>query len=123
MLLNTSGADTCDPKVDRSSRGPKIMRLIAGINCRVVGAVRQFGKIDFLSAWRAEDMSARNENMGQEIIRNLSGMLAQFNPFARIYRHAYEISSNHESSNINSKDISNNNGSTESESPYIVINP
>ncbi|CEG76847.1 hypothetical protein RMATCC62417_11684 [Rhizopus microsporus] len=49
-------------------------------------------------------------------------MFAQRNPFARIYRHAYEVLSNHKSFNINSEKRSNSSGSTESESPYIVIN-
>jgi hypothetical protein len=50
-------------------------------------------------------------------------VLAQCNPFARIYHHTYEILSNHESSSINSEDIANNNGSSESESPYIIVSP
>ncbi|KAG1169137.1 hypothetical protein G6F70_008661 [Rhizopus microsporus] len=40
---------------------------------------------------------------------------------ARIYRHAYEILSNHESSRINSEDRANNNSSAESGSPYGII--
>ncbi|CEI86199.1 hypothetical protein G6F70_007675 [Rhizopus microsporus] len=48
-------------------------------------------------------------------------MLAQYNFFTRIYRHEYELLSNHESSSINSEDRANNNSSAESGSPYIFI--
>ncbi|ORE03852.1 hypothetical protein BCV72DRAFT_307851 [Rhizopus microsporus var. microsporus] len=47
--------------------------------------------------------------------------LSQCNSFARIYRHAYEILSNHEGSSINSEDIANNNDSAESGSPFIIV--
>ncbi|ORE12766.1 hypothetical protein BCV71DRAFT_268915 [Rhizopus microsporus] len=67
--------------------------------------------------------SERNENLVHEIIINLSGMLAQCNPFAHIYRHAYEILKNHEGSSINSEDESNNDSSTKSGSSYIIISP
>ena len=66
-------------------------------------------------------MDTRNENMKQEIIKNLLTVLSQCNPFVRIYRHAYGILSNHESSSINNEDKGNNNGSAESGSPYIII--
>ncbi|CEG75461.1 hypothetical protein RMATCC62417_10497 [Rhizopus microsporus] len=74
-------------------------------------------------SYTAQKCSERNENTDHEIIRNLSAILGQRNPFAHIYRHTYEILSNHESSSINSKDRSNNNGSTESGPPYIIISP
>ncbi|CEI99039.1 hypothetical protein RMCBS344292_13133 [Rhizopus microsporus] len=67
-------------------------------------------------------MDVQNENMKQEIIENLSTVLSQCNPFARIYRLAYEILSSHESSSINNENRGNNNGSAESGSPYIIIN-
>ena len=66
--------------------------------------------------------SERNENL-DNITKNFSAVLAQYNPLARIYRHAYEILTNHVSSSINSEYRANNNGSTESESPYIIISP
>ncbi|CEG83054.1 hypothetical protein RMATCC62417_17030 [Rhizopus microsporus] len=69
----------------------------------------------------AQRRSERNENLENENIENLSTLLSQCNPFVRIYRHAYEILSNHESSGINSEDRANNNGSAESGSPYIII--
>ncbi|PHZ12827.1 uncharacterized protein RHIMIDRAFT_251737 [Rhizopus microsporus ATCC 52813] len=53
----------------------------------------------FDPSYAAERRQARNSNLDTEIIRELSVMLAQCNPFARIYRHAHEILSNHESSN------------------------
>ncbi|PHZ08015.1 uncharacterized protein RHIMIDRAFT_231324, partial [Rhizopus microsporus ATCC 52813] len=53
----------------------------------------------FDPSYAAERRQARNSNLDPEIIRELSVMLAQCNPFARIYRHAHEILSNHESSN------------------------
>ncbi|PHZ13217.1 uncharacterized protein RHIMIDRAFT_306210 [Rhizopus microsporus ATCC 52813] len=46
-------------------------------------------------------------------------MLAQCNPFARIYRHAHEILSNHESSNT----VSDGNNQREVSAPYIIISP
>lgn len=49
-------------------------------------------------------------------------VLSQYNPFARIYCHVYEIFNNHENSNINREDRSNNNDSTESGSSHIIIN-
>ncbi|CEJ00444.1 hypothetical protein RMCBS344292_14499 [Rhizopus microsporus] len=57
--------------------------------------------------------------MDHEIIRNLSAILAQRNPFVRNYRHTYEILNNHKSSSTNSEDRANNNGSAESRSSYI----
>ncbi|PHZ08919.1 uncharacterized protein RHIMIDRAFT_294748 [Rhizopus microsporus ATCC 52813] len=47
-------------------------------------------------------------------------MLAQCNPFARIYRHAHEILSNHESS---SNTVSDGNDQREDSAPYIIISP
>ncbi|PHZ17872.1 uncharacterized protein RHIMIDRAFT_195217, partial [Rhizopus microsporus ATCC 52813] len=69
----------------------------------------------------AQRRSERNKNLENENIENFSIPLSQCNLFARIYRHVYEILSNHESSSINSEDKANNNGSTESGSPYIII--
>ena len=46
-------------------------------------------------------------------------MLAQCNTFARVYRHTYEVLSNHESSNI----ISDGNDQRETDAPYIIISP
>ncbi|ORE01694.1 hypothetical protein BCV72DRAFT_320500 [Rhizopus microsporus var. microsporus] len=46
-------------------------------------------------------------------------MLVQCKPFARVYRHAYEVLSNHESSNI----VSNGNDQKEASAPYIIISP
>lgn len=46
-------------------------------------------------------------------------MLAQCNHFARIYRHAYNLLSNHGSSDI----INDNNDPTEINTPYIAISP
>ena len=46
-------------------------------------------------------------------------MLAQCNPFARVYRHAHEVLSNHESSNA----ISYGNDQREDSAPYIIISP
>ncbi|CEG62922.1 hypothetical protein RMATCC62417_00155 [Rhizopus microsporus] len=42
-------------------------------------------------------------------------MLAQYNPFASVYRHVHEILSNHE--------VDSNNYQTEINAPYIVISP
>ncbi|ORE00884.1 hypothetical protein BCV72DRAFT_180820, partial [Rhizopus microsporus var. microsporus] len=67
----------------------------------------------------AERRQARNNNLDPEIVRELSVMLAQCNPFARIYRHAHEILSNHESSNT----VSDGNDHTEVSAPYIIISP
>ena len=58
-------------------------------------------------SYDAQRRSERNENLDNEIIENPSTLLSRCNPFARIYRHAYEILSNHESSSINSKDRAN----------------
>ncbi|CEI97782.1 hypothetical protein RMCBS344292_11908 [Rhizopus microsporus] len=71
----------------------------------------------------AQGRSERNENLDNEIIKNLSTVLAQYSPFARIYRHVYEVLDNHESPSINSDDKVNNSESTESEPPYIIISP
>ena len=72
-------------------------------------------------SYDAQRQSERNENLDNEVIENPSTLLSQWNPFARIYRHAYEILSNRESSRINREDRANSNGSTESGSSYIVI--
>jgi hypothetical protein len=69
----------------------------------------------FDPSYAAERRQARNSNLDPEIIRELSVMLAQCNPFARVYRHAHEILSNHESDS--------NNDQTETNTPYIVISP
>ncbi|CEG77175.1 hypothetical protein RMATCC62417_11971 [Rhizopus microsporus] len=61
--------------------------------------------------------------MNQEIIRNFSAILVQCNPFARIYCHTYEILSNHEGSNTNSEDRSNNDDYAKSGSPITIISP
>ncbi|PHZ12924.1 uncharacterized protein RHIMIDRAFT_251027 [Rhizopus microsporus ATCC 52813] len=37
-----------------------------------------------------ERRSERDDNLDSEIIRELSAMLAQCNPFTRVYRHVYE---------------------------------
>ncbi|CEG81508.1 hypothetical protein RMATCC62417_15704 [Rhizopus microsporus] len=74
-------------------------------------------------SYAAQRQSERSENMENENIENLSTVIFQCNPFARICRHPYEILSNHESSSINSGERSNNNGSTESGLPYIIISP
>ncbi|PHZ16687.1 uncharacterized protein RHIMIDRAFT_196960, partial [Rhizopus microsporus ATCC 52813] len=70
----------------------------------------------FDPCYAAERRQVRHSNLDPEIIRELSVMLAQCNPFARVYRHAHEILSNHESD-------SNNNDQTETNAPYIVISP
>ncbi|CEG73013.1 hypothetical protein RMATCC62417_08479 [Rhizopus microsporus] len=67
------------------------------------------------------DDRERNENLDNEIIENPSTLLSQCNLFARIYRHAYKILANHESSSINSEDRATSNGSTESGSSYKSI--
>ncbi|CEI95971.1 hypothetical protein RMCBS344292_10147 [Rhizopus microsporus] len=66
-------------------------------------------------SYAAERRQARNSNLDPKIIRELSAMLSQCNPFASVYHHAHEILSNHES------DI--NNDRTETNAPYIVISP
>ncbi|KAG1178316.1 hypothetical protein G6F70_000161 [Rhizopus microsporus] len=50
-----------------------------------------------------------------EIIRELSAMLSQCDPFASVYRHAHEILGSHENDS--------NNDQTETNAPYIAINP
>ncbi|CEG81710.1 hypothetical protein RMATCC62417_15875 [Rhizopus microsporus] len=72
-------------------------------------------------SYAAQRRSERDENLDNEIIENLSTRFLNVIPFARIYCHAYEKLSNHKSPSINSEDRANNNGSTESESPYIII--
>ena len=62
----------------------------------------------FDPSYAAERKQARNNNLDPEIIRELSAILDQCNPFARVYRHAHEILSNHEN---------------EANVPYIVISP
>ncbi|CEG75870.1 hypothetical protein RMATCC62417_10846 [Rhizopus microsporus] len=69
----------------------------------------------FDPCYAAERRQVRNSNLDPEIIRELSVMLAQCNPFAHVYRHAHEILSNHESDS--------NNAQTETNTPYIVISP
>ena len=69
----------------------------------------------FDPSYAAERRQARNSNLDPEIIKELSVMLSQCNPFARVYRHAHEILSNHESDS--------NNDQTETNVPYIVISP
>ncbi|CAO3676925.1 hypothetical protein G6F70_008468 [Rhizopus microsporus] len=73
----------------------------------------------FDPSYAAERRQARNSNFDPEIIRELSVMLAQCNPFARVYRHAHEILSNHESSNA----VSYSNDQREDSAPYIIISP
>lgn len=51
------------------------------------------------------------KNIDSEIIRELSFMLSQCNPYVQIYRHAYEILNERES----------NDNSADNISPYIVI--
>ncbi|CEI99890.1 hypothetical protein RMCBS344292_13966 [Rhizopus microsporus] len=72
-------------------------------------------------SYAAQRRSERNENLENGNIESLSIVLAQCNPFARIYCHAYKILSNHERFSINSEKRSSNNGSTENGSPYIII--
>jgi hypothetical protein len=69
----------------------------------------------FDPSYTAERRQARNSNIDPEIIRELSAMLAQCNPFASVYRHAHEILSNYESDS--------NNDQTETNTPYIAISP
>ncbi|CEJ01725.1 hypothetical protein RMCBS344292_15746 [Rhizopus microsporus] len=69
----------------------------------------------FDPSYAAERRQARNSNLDLEVIRELSAMLAQYNPFASVYRHAHEILSNHE--------VDSNNYQTETNAPYIVISP
>ncbi|PHZ16974.1 uncharacterized protein RHIMIDRAFT_243111 [Rhizopus microsporus ATCC 52813] len=73
----------------------------------------------FDPSYAAERRQARNSNLDPEIVRELSVMLAQCNQFARIYRYAHEILSNHESSNT----VSNGNDQREVSVPYIIISP
>ena len=73
----------------------------------------------FDPSYAAERRQARNSNFDPEIIRELSVMLAQCNPFARVYRHAHEILSNHESNNT----VSGGNDQRENSAPYIIISP
>ncbi|ORE01043.1 hypothetical protein BCV72DRAFT_218036, partial [Rhizopus microsporus var. microsporus] len=68
----------------------------------------------FDPCYAAERRQVRHSNLDPEIIRDISVMLALCNPFARVYRHAHEILSSHESD-------SNNNDQTETNAPYIVI--
>ncbi|CEI87497.1 hypothetical protein RMCBS344292_01908 [Rhizopus microsporus] len=72
-------------------------------------------------SYDAQRLPERNENLDNKIIENPSTLLSQCNPFARIYRHAYEILTNHENSSINSEDRATSNGSTESGSLYKSI--
>ncbi|KAG1178386.1 hypothetical protein G6F70_000108 [Rhizopus microsporus] len=91
-------------------------------NNRVEGNVPSYAQLYIYDpSYDAQRQSERNENLDNEVIENPSTLLSQWNPFARIYRHAYEILSNRESSRINREDRANSNGSTESGSSYIVI--
>ncbi|KAG1209871.1 hypothetical protein G6F69_005979 [Rhizopus microsporus] len=67
----------------------------------------------------AERRQARNSNLDPETIRELSAMLAQCKPFVRVYRHAHEVLSNHESSNT----VSDGNNQREDSTPCIIISP
>ncbi|ORE22587.1 hypothetical protein BCV71DRAFT_247426 [Rhizopus microsporus] len=60
---------------------------------------------------------ARNSNLDPEIIKELSAMLAQCNPFVRVYRHPHDILSNHESRST----VSYGNDQREDSAPYIII--
>ncbi|CEG66273.1 hypothetical protein RMATCC62417_02883 [Rhizopus microsporus] len=71
-------------------------------------------------SYDAQGRSERKENLDNEITKNFSTVLAQYSPFASIYRHAYEMLNNHESFSINSDDRANNSESTESGPPYII---
>ncbi|CEG72551.1 hypothetical protein RMATCC62417_08094 [Rhizopus microsporus] len=73
----------------------------------------------FDPSYAAERRQARNNNLDPEIIRELSAMLAQCNPSARVYRHAHEVLSNYE--NINT--VSDGNNQREDSAPYIIISP
>ncbi|KAG1175834.1 hypothetical protein G6F70_003861 [Rhizopus microsporus] len=73
----------------------------------------------FDASYAAERRQARNSNFDSEIIRKFSAMLSQCNPFARVYRHAHEILSNHESNNT----VSGGNDQRENSAPYIIISP
>ncbi|CEG77027.1 hypothetical protein RMATCC62417_11843 [Rhizopus microsporus] len=66
-------------------------------------------------SYAAERRSERNNNLDPEIIRELSFMLSQCNPFARIYRHAYEI--------LNERESNDNSADSNNVSPYITISP
>ncbi|CEI92699.1 hypothetical protein RMCBS344292_06952 [Rhizopus microsporus] len=73
----------------------------------------------FGPSYAAERKQARNSNFDPEIIRALSDMLVQCNPFARVYRHTHEILTNHENSNT----VSDGNDQREDSAPYIIISP
>ncbi|ORE11871.1 hypothetical protein BCV72DRAFT_318045 [Rhizopus microsporus var. microsporus] len=73
----------------------------------------------FDPCYAAERRQARSSNLDPEIVRELSVMLAQCNPFARIYRHAHEILNNYENSNS----VSDGNDQREVSAPYIIISP
>lgn len=78
-------------------------------------------KVDLVynPSYAVQRLSERNENLDNGTIRCSSAVLAQYNPFARIYRHAYEILSNHGSPSIKSEDWPNNDDSTESNSSIL----
>lgn len=57
----------------------------------------------------------------RRLYENHSAMNTHCNPFASIYCHTYEILRSNESSNTNSEDRSNSDGSAESGSSYITV--
>ncbi|ORE15835.1 hypothetical protein BCV71DRAFT_273154 [Rhizopus microsporus] len=69
----------------------------------------------FDPCYAAERRQARNSNLDPEIVRELSAMLSQCNPFVRVYRYAHEILSNHKTDS--------NSDQTETNTPYIIISP
>jgi hypothetical protein len=77
----------------------------------------------FDPSYAAERRQARNNNLDSEIIRELSTMLAQCNPFSHIYHHAHEILSRNENTNMDGDLSKNTNDYSESNSPYIIISP
>jgi hypothetical protein len=116
---------------NNNNRGGLNTFLIHGALCHrqgsltpVEGSELSYAQLyNFDPSCAAERRQARNNNLDPEIIRELSSMLAQCSPFVRVYRHAYEILSDHESYSINSEKRSNNNGSAKSGSSYIRISP
>ncbi|CEG72231.1 hypothetical protein RMATCC62417_07822 [Rhizopus microsporus] len=69
----------------------------------------------FDPSYAAEIRQVRDSNLDPKITRELSVMLAQCNLFARVYYHAHEILSSHESDS--------NNDQTKTNAPYINISP
>ncbi|KAG1176723.1 hypothetical protein G6F70_003091 [Rhizopus microsporus] len=89
-------------------------------NNRVEGSELSYAQLYiFDPSYAAERRQARNSNFDPEIIRELSDMLAQCNLFARVYRYAHEVLSNHGSSNA----VSYGNDQREDSAPYIIISP